>query len=208
MTSFLLTLITYVAFFIAPVTSLNTTKYEIGPGTRMRDFEYASCTGSGAQPNCIGKQSQTRWVGNIPVLANAVGTGSDTVKTTGPDGKAGTKYPAICIPNPFRKMGTGTGKTFFNTGTGTVTKLVYVNVRNPAATAGDIGFVHDCLKGSGETLIANLPTNTGASVSFVPTSTNGTFNGYDFIKLAMSANPTSSFRAQIYVEVLGMGEKL
>lgn len=214
MTSFALSLVAFVAFFINPLSTNQTTRYEVGPGTRMRDYQYVSptaaapCTGSGTQPSCAHKpDTQNKWIGRIPLLADATGTGSATVKTTGPDGTSGGKYKAICVPNPMRKMGTGTGRTFFNTGTSSLLTLFYQNVRNPAAAAGDVGFVHSCGAGSGASILDNLSTVTGATVRFVPTSTNSIWNDKDFLALTMSIDPTPSFRAQLWYEVLGIGEK-
>jgi len=208
MTSIALIFFYFTAYFIAPGSLTDTTRFEYGPGHRMRDFAYVdTCTGSGSQPSCAHKGSSTVYIGNLPLLADAIGTGSSTVTSTGPTGVAGTQYSAICIPNPFRKQGTGTGTNFFNTGSGVVMRLVYSNVKNPAAASGDIGFVQSCNSGTGDTLLANLSTVTGATVSFVPTATNGNWNGWDFIKLGMSTDPTPSFRARLYIEALGVGEK-
>ncbi|MGE0536644.1 MAG: hypothetical protein AB7O68_16860 [Pirellulales bacterium] len=135
---------------------------------------------------------------SLPFVAKATATGSATVKTTGMDGKAGTKYAAICLPNPLFNVGYGSGGTTVGRNSGSILELVYHNVRNPAAIGGDIGFVRDCNSdGTGSTLINDTCTASGCTSIFALSGNNGDWSGFQFVKLGLRGNPTSSYEAYI-----------
>ncbi len=167
----------------------HTTKYEIGPGRIMRDFTSAG-----------GLSATDYHVVDIPILAPLSATGSATVTSTNAkDGSTGTKYAALCIPNPFRRMGTGTGRTFINAGSGVVRYAVYKNIRNPNGAGGDVGFVSGCESGTGASLMDNLATATGARVRY--TTGSAAWNELDYIKVGLRKDPTAGFQATLSVVV-------
>ncbi len=141
-------------------------------------------------------------VGNVimslPFITKAAATGSSTVKTTGQDGKAGTKYAAACIANPLFNAGFGSGGTTVGRNSGSILELVYHNVRSPAAIGGDIGFVRDCNSdGSGSSLINDVCTASGCTSVFALSGNNGDWSGFQYLKLALRGNPTASYEAYI-----------
>lgn len=122
----------------------------------------------------------------LPIVADVTATGSTS---------ASTRYDATCIPVPQAI-----------TGSSSVVRLAYHNVRNPAAASVDIGFVDSCnaKTSSGQTLIDNACTATGC-VAYYTTGT-AAWQGGKFIKTTISKNPTSSYDAKLTIwveEILG-----
>lgn len=167
-----------------------TTPYEIGPGRIMNDF-----TTSG------GKSATSFHVVDLPILAMAQNTGSLTVKTNGYDGKAGTKYASICIPNPLRNMGTGSGRTYLNRGSGSVLFAAYHVDKGGAAVGGDIGFTKSCVaNGTGTDLFDDVVTATGATNQWVANGTNKKiWQGQEFIKLGLRGSPGGGYKANLFL---------
>lgn len=153
----------------------HTTPYILGAGIGSKDFSSATIM-----------NTTRKIVFEMPITALASATGSSTVKTNNQDGVPGTKYASICVPNPFRNMGTGTGRTFLNIGSGTVLRAIYGVKKNPTGVGGDLGFVADCESGTGQTLINNVCTATGC----VSRYTTGTadWNGAYFVKLGLTGS--------------------
>ena len=154
-----------------------------------------------------GKSATSFRLIDLPINAWANASGSLTVKTTGKDGFAGTKYAAICIPNPLRKMGTGTGRTFLNRGSGSILVAQYTADASPAAIGGDIGFVKSCnANGTGTDLFDNVVTATGATDQWVANGTNKKiWQGNEYIKLGLRGNPTSAYQARLFILMTDAG---
>lgn len=193
-----LALISFVSYLFAATTGATgpyTTKYEIGPGRIMRDF------------SITGLQSTFDYkVVDLPILAYAIASGSLTINTTGPTGKNGTKYASVCIPNPLKATGAGSGRTVLNRSGATILFGLYKNVSNPASVGGDVGFVKGCRSGTGDTIFDNLSTASGARVVYTPTAGSElTWQSADYIKLGLRGNPTAAFRAKLYFLITDLG---
>lgn len=188
-------LLTFMSLLMGTSASLGTTKYEVGPGRVMRSFVGTT-------------QSQTVYhLVDLPVLVPANGTGSATIKTTGPDGTLGTKYASICIPSPLTKFryGTGSGTTAnMSFGSGGIVTAIYGVVADPANIGGDMGFVKNCTtNGTGSDIFNNTTSGTGArSLFFANGSTWKDWNGADYVKLGLRGNPTSSYKANLFLIVM------
>lgn len=187
-------LLTFMSLLMGANTTLNTTKYEVGPGRAMRAFNGTT-------------QSTTKYhIVDLPILAPANATGSLTVKTAGPGGVQGTKYASICLPSPFMKFrrGTGSGTTANATaGSGGIVAAIYGVEADPASVGGDIGFVKGCQSGTGSDIFDNTTTGTGArTIFFANGSTWKDWNGADYVKLGLRGNPTSAYKAYLFLLVM------
>ena len=192
MTSFRVLAIAIIAVLLRPVNSAYlTTKYELGPAIVMKEFTAAG--------NLSGNMFH---VVTLPIYAIATSTGSATVESMGKTGVVGTKYASICIPNPLRMNGTGTGKLFFNRGSGIVLRADWFVIKGPGNVGGDIGFVDGCESGTGDTLINNACSGTGCRSSY----TEGTadWDGNDFIKVGLRGDP-GNINARLSVSITDNG---
>lgn len=191
-----ITLLTFFSLLMGASSSTYTTRYEVGPGRSMRDFVQ---TGTGAAT-----QSKTKYyVIDMPLLLPATATGSNTVTSTGPDGNAGTKYSALCVPNPLTKLrnGTGSGNTAnMSRGSGGILTAILGVKENPNAAGGDIGFVKACESGTGSQLFNDTCTATGCINKFFANgSTWVDWNGADFLKWGLRKDPTKAFDANLFL---------
>lgn len=195
MASFKVLLLTLITVLMGAQSSTGTTPYSIGPGRVMKDFTSAG-----------GLSATSFHVIDIPILARATATGSATVKTTGYDGTSGTKYASVCVPNPLRNMGTGSGRTFLNRGSGGVLAAIY-NVKNsPAGIGGDVGFVRGCTSGTGAQLLNDVCTGSGCTSAFVADDNSfPIWQGQEYIKLGLRGNPTSSYQASLFLLITDAG---
>lgn len=135
-----------------------------------------------------GVERVTTFVASNELNAQAIGTGSTTIK-----------YPSACIPNPLARLSPSQGS-------GVVIRLSYENITSPAGIGGDIGFVKSCGDGggSGQTLINDVCTATGCA-SYYTTGT-ALWNGADYIKFTPRGNLTAGFDARIratYEDIAG-----
>lgn len=187
-------LLTFMALLMGSSSSLNTTKYEVGPGRAMRAFNGTT-------------QSTTKYhIVDLPVLAPASATGSATIKTNNAAGVAGTKYASICLPNPLTKFrrGTGSGTTAnASAGSGMIVTAIYGVEADPANVGGDIGFVKGCQSGTGSDIFDNITSGTGSrTVFFANGTTVKDWNGADYVKLGLRADPTSAYKGYLFLLVV------
>lgn len=187
-------LLTFLSLLLGANTTLNTTKYEVGPGRAMRAFNGTT-------------QSTTKYhIVDLPVLAPASATGSATIKTNNAAGSPGTKYASICLPNPLTKFrrGTGSGTTAnADSGSGMIVTAIYGVEADPASIGGDLGFVKGCQSGTGSDIFDNINTGTGArTVFFANGTTVKDWNGADYVKLGLRGNPTSAYKGYLFLLVV------
>lgn len=194
MASFKVLLLFFVSVLLRANSTYHTTPYEIGPGRMTRDFVSATTL------------SATDYhVFDLPILAWATQTGGTVTSTNGVTGGTGVKYASICLPNPFKRMGTGTGRTFLNIGSGGVLEAVYINKANPAGVGGDLGFVDGCENGTGSTIIDNVCTGTGCNSQYIANGTSmAVWQGAEYLKLGLRGNPTSAFRAILHLRLMSL----
>ena len=191
MASFKVLLLTLITVLMGAQSSSGTTPYSVGPGRVMKDF-----TVSG------GLSATSFHVIDLPILARATNSGSATIKAAGYDGTNGTKYASICIPNPLRNMGTGSGRTFLNRGSGGILEVVYQVEKGGAGVGGDLGFVRSCGAGTGSQLINDVCTATGCTSSFIADDNSfPIWQGQEFIKLGLRGTPGGGYKASLFLKV-------
>lgn len=195
MASFKVMLVFLVSVLLRANTTTLTTPYEIGPGGMTRDFVSSTVL------------SATDYhVFSLPVLAHASASGSATITSTNNlTGKTGGTYRSICLPNPFKRMGSGTGRTFFNVGSGGILEAVLINKANPTGAAGDLGFTDDCDNGSGSSVIDNTCSATGCSAIFIANgSTMPTWEGSQYLKYTLSKDPGAGYKAVLHLRLMSL----
>jgi len=132
-------------------------------------------------------QPSDYFAADLPAVFDVAATGSTAARS-------GTAYDALCIQIPLADAN-------IDAGSGTLVRLTYHNVRNPAAAGGFIGFVKNCgdKTASGSQVLPALRTQTGATNYYA----SGTlvWNGTDKLKLTLTKNPTSSYDAKVTVKV-------
>lgn len=183
--SYIITLLTFMSFLVsAPTVPTGQTKYAVGPGRVMRAFEEN------------GTLSRTkRHVVDLPILAPATQTGSDTV---------GYKPKSICIPNPLKDTGSGTGSTALNAGSGAIMETVWHVDKGPADIGGDLTLTDNCgTSGSGSKLVIDdLCSGTGCYTNFIATTADmPTWANSEFLSVTLRGDPTAAFHATLDVRI-------
>lgn len=184
-----------VSVLLRAQTSTGTTPYEIGPGGMTRDFVSSTVL------------SATDYhVFSLPVLAHASNSGSALINSTNNlNGTSGKTYRSICLPNPFKPMGSGTGRTFFNIGSGAILEAVLINKANPTGASADLGFTDGCANGSGSSIIDNACTATGCSAVFIANGTTlPVWNGAQYLKLALTKDPGAGYKAVLHLRLMSL----
>lgn len=179
--TYIISLLTFMSFLVsAPVVPDGQTKYAVGPGRIMRAFEEN------------GVLSRTkRHVVDLPILAWATQTGSATV---------GYKPKAICIPNPLKNTGSGTGSTALNAGSGAITEILWHVEKGPANVGGDISLTNDCGKANSGTklVVNNICSGSGCWTSFLATSADTpAWGNSEYLAVTLRGDPTAAFRATL-----------
>lgn len=185
--TYLILLLTFVSFLNIPTNAqvvAGETRYAVGPGRIMRDFEDN------------GSLSKTKFhVVDLPILAVATQTGSATV---------GYKPKSICIRNPLRNTGAGSGTTALNRGSGAIMEVVWNVKKGPANIGGDLTLTDDCLRAnSGSKLVINdLCSGSGCYTHLIATTASmPTWGNAEFLSVTLRDNPTSAFRATLDVRI-------
>lgn len=188
-------LLTFMSLLFGATPSTGVTPHEIGPGRIMRDYQFTT-----AAPSLLSRTNY--YVVDLPVLAYATATGSST---------GGYQPKSICVPNPLTRLrqGTGSGSAAnLNRGSGALLVAVYNNVKNPAGIGGDVGFSANCAAAtaSGQTIMNDVCTATGCTTKYIASGSSALdWNGASYVTLTLRDNPTSAFRASLFLQVTDNG---